>query len=126
MSNSIFFFCPAEHRAAINAVLNLLGYGPDSFSVGASADGQQPFTIFYGNYEDMPLDDEEMWRSLRDGLPELEPGAAWGEDGLPSEEDARAAVASFELLIREGPNMTASQHTEGILHSLGVQPFSLD
>jgi predicted dehydrogenase len=126
MSNSFLFIVPAEHRDTLNAILNMCGYGPDNISVGASPNGQAPWAYYYGNWEDMPAEAEAVWRGLRDALPELGPDAAWGEDGLPSEEDALAAVASFELLLRDGPNMTAQQHRDGVLHGLGVKPFSLD
>ncbi|MFA7586587.1 MAG: hypothetical protein WCY11_10415 [Novosphingobium sp.] len=126
MSNSFLFVVPAAHRAALNAVLNVCGYGPDNLSVGVSANGQAPWSYYYGNWEGMPPADEAVWRGLRGTLPELDTGAAWGEDGLPSEEDALAAVASFELLLRDGPNITAEQHRDGVLHALGVKPFELD
>lgn len=118
-TNSVFYLIPAAHRAAGNKLWQLLGLGPDNYSVAFSSTGTGTPEYFGGNYENMPAHEEASVRALKHALPVLDEELAWGEDGLPTEEAAQAAAAAMGFFIREDPSMTAVEHQTAIAGALG-------
>lgn len=118
MSNSVLYMVPAEHKATINKLWELLGLGPSNFDVPTSATGTGVIEYYLGNYENMPAHEEAAVRGLKLALPELEFGE-WGQGGLPSEEDAQAAAAAQAFYIREDQSLSPVEHMQAILGALG-------
>jgi hypothetical protein len=119
MSNSVLYMVPAQHKATINKLWELLGLGPSSFDAPTSATGTGAHEFYLGNYENMPAHEEAAVRGLKLALPELDPGDVWGQGGLPSEEDAQAAAAAQAFYIREDQSLSPVEHMQAILGALG-------
>ncbi|HAC56812.1 MAG TPA: hypothetical protein DCF73_00505 [Rhodobiaceae bacterium] len=115
MNNSVFYIIPAAHRIVANKLWELRGLGPNNYGVAYSPTVYGEKTHWGGNYENMPADEEAAVRALKTALPELDPGAAWGEGALPTEQEAAAAAAAMEFYIRDGQTMTAIEHQSAIL-----------
>lgn len=119
MSNSVLYMVPAQHKATINKLWELLGLGPSNFDVPTSSTGTGVIEYYLGNYENMPAHEEAAVRGLKLALPELEFGDEWGQGGLPSEEDAQAAAAAQAFYIREDQSLSPVEHMQAILGALG-------
>ena len=124
MNNSVFSIIPAAHVAAANKLWELLGLGPNNYDVAFSSTGTGAPEFYGCNYENMPAHEESAVRALKTALPALQEWQSWGEDGLPSEEDAEAAAAAMGFYIREDPNMTAVEHQTAIAGALGQALWS--
>ena len=119
MSNSILYIVPAASSEAVNLVCTAWGVGP-IFGVGTNTTGGwfDPAEYFFGNYENMPSGEEATLRAMKAGtLPEI--SGTWGEDGLPSEQDAITACATISIFLRDSEEMTASQHAVSVLSGMG-------
>lgn len=100
---------PVAHAWAMNRVFNLiLGDSGDNIAQRYSADGQEPATHLSGG----AIVDAE-WLATFQNLPSTlpTPEGGWPEgtsETLPTEADALAAVAAFDLFARTNANIGAA------------------
>jgi len=115
----------AAKRDDANAIFAAMGRGPNTFSVPLSPTGNDPATHYGFNDESMDVELANIVAALPDNsgtLPEI--SGTWGEGGLPSEGQARAACAVMKAFL--GTNVTGAAHRDGILSGLVLQEISAD
>lgn len=108
MVNSVVLICPQQHRAALNALGEALGYGPETFSRGLSAGGAAPAT-HYGTH---------TWAQPGGAFMALADAVAAGQTpaGLEAYADA---LASMSVRIDAGA-AAAAQNWDAALTSAGL------
>lgn len=119
-NNSVLYTIPAAHRAAGNKLWQLRGLGPNNYNVAFSPTVHGEITHYGGNYENMPAHEEAAVRALKTALPPLGDDDEWGENGMPTIEEAEAAAAAMCFFVREDPAMTAVEHQTAILAAKGL------
>ena len=127
-TRSVFYIVTAAKRDDINLVCFALNLGPDTFSVPASATGNNPATHYYGHDGSQSAALAEVFGSFPDNsgtVPTI--SGTWGQDythdtitkTLPSEAQAKAALAACQVSVAS--NITGASHRDGILNGLSLQ-----
>lgn len=105
MAIHIIAVTPAANRTAINAVLEALGHGPDNLSTKLttvpSPTWETEPTHYMVCWQNTPAGLAEMfWAFAEDVLPPTAGEWPWGEWGVISEEDARAAITPENFAVQ--------------------------
>lgn len=120
-NNSVLTIVPAAHVTAANTLCRLLGFGPTHFGPASSATGYGEKEYYYSNWENMPEAAEAAMRDLKNEIPPLtDDDSPWGEDGMPTYEEAQAAAGAIDYYVRGG-SKTAEQHKDAVLALYGQQ-----
>jgi hypothetical protein len=128
MSSAKVFTIPAAHKDNANAYLYIVhGLGPDNFGKQAKPAAQVPDTAshWYGNDASMSEEDAQTIADLcgPGNLPDLPEGFAWGEDGLPSQGNATAALAAMKL--GRGSNMDPEEYLDDLFRGNSIRSGGL-
>jgi len=104
MSVNIIAIAPAANLTAINAVLEAMGRGPGSLTIGASTDAEAAWddtpTHYFMSDQGAPDWLADAFMAFQNGdLPALASGYVWGEYGCISSSDALAAIAPSNFAV---------------------------
>lgn len=110
MQHRAYLTCPVAHLSAMDALFEILGQGPESFSGAARlvavADPDGPVTHHGTNTSGLGPVGEQHVRALmvENQLPPLPEGEAWGENGIVSAAAVQAAGAALTLDTATAPS----------------------
>lgn len=118
-ARSVFLAIPAALRTNGNLVFAAMERGPDTFSIAASPTGNAPATHYLAH-------DASMDAVLTDICLDLPGGAGtlptitgeWGQDGLPTQGQAKAACAA--MTISAAANIDSAAHKASMLGGLSL------
>jgi len=116
-ARSVFLAVPAAHRVNANKVFAAMDCGPDTFSVAASPSGNDPATHYLAHDASMDATLTDVCLDLPGGggtLPTIT--GTWGEDGLPSQGQAKAACATMQIFA--ATNVDGEVHKASALGGL--------
>jgi hypothetical protein len=113
-----FYVCPAGFVDTCNQVATALGLG-EPFRVPLRPVGSNgPATHYCGSHAGMPQNESLIFMTFSDGGGTLPEGPLWGQDGLPNEGQAKAAVATVSASMNSGPDLTAEGNMAAQLASM--------
>lgn len=128
---STFLVVPAAKRDDANAVFAAMERGPNTFSVKASATGNDPATHYFGHDGSMGDALATTCGRMPDdsgAVPEIEgtwleafPGEA---NEAAAEAKAKAACAAMQISV--ATNISGAEHRDGILRGLSLQEIELE
>ena len=123
-NRNVFLIATVASVDTVNAAMqySVWALGPGNLGVRLSADGQEPATHICGYWAGCPEEQAIKLQQLCDGVvPDAADGYAWGEDGLPSEQDIIDACALPNLRIDSAAGeVNYEAHRNGVLTSMGL------
>lgn len=118
-SRSVFLAVPAALRRNANLVFAAMNRGPDTFSIPASPSGNEPATHYLAHDASMDAVLTDICLDLPGGggtLPAI--AGAWGQEGFPTQGQARAACAA--MTISAAVNIEGETHKSSMLGGLSL------
>lgn len=131
MTVNIIAITPAANLADINAVLEAMGRGPGSITLGASTDPEAAWddtpTHYYMSDQGAPQWLADAFAAFQNGdLPALASGFVWGENGCISSSDALASITPSNFAVAYfNDGFSAQQQVAAALASYSTPLYKL-
>ena len=113
----------AADRTLANAVMTAIGegapFGLPLCAIDPAATSATPATHYAMNHMGASQELVNMLRLAGTGFLPAPISGAWGEDGLPTDAEARSAFAAMTIKPHFGPG--GDGHFAGVLYGLGLQ-----